>query len=29
MTTLFDRLGGVNAIDAVIDKFYDYMLADP
>ncbi len=27
--TLFDRLGGEGAISAVVDKFYEYMLADP
>ena len=29
MTTLFDKLGGANAIDAVVDKFYEFMLVDP
>ena len=28
MSTLYEKLGGANAIDAVVDKFYDYMLAD-
>ena len=26
--TLFDRLGGEEALSAVVDKFYDMMLAD-
>lgn len=27
--TLFERLGGETIISDVVDKFYDYMLADP
>lgn len=27
--TLFERLGGEAAINAVVDKFYEFMLADP
>jgi hemoglobin len=27
--TLYDRLGGEGAISAVVDKFYEFMLADP
>ena len=26
---LFERLGGEAAIKAVVDKFYEFMLADP
>jgi len=29
MATLYEKLGGASAIDAVIDQFYDFMLADP
>lgn len=29
MTTLLQNLGGQPAVDAVVDKFYDIMLADP
>lgn len=29
MTTLYDKLGGKAAIDAVVDRFYDYMIKDP
>jgi hemoglobin len=29
MTTLFDKLGGTDAIDVVVDKFYEFMLVDP
>ncbi len=28
MTTLFDKLGGENAIDLAVDKFYERVLAD-
>ncbi len=28
MTTLFDKLGGAEALDAVVDKFYVRVLAD-
>jgi len=28
MATLYEKLGGEPAIDSVIKKFYDYMLAD-
>lgn len=28
MADLFTRLGGEPAIDSVVDKFYEYMLAD-
>jgi truncated hemoglobin YjbI len=28
MPTLFERLGGEAAISAVVDKFYEYMIAD-
>ena len=27
--TLYERLGGEGAINAVVDKFYEFMLADP
>lgn len=27
--TLFERLGGIAAITAVVEKFYEFMLADP
>ena len=27
--TLLERLGGKEALGAVVDKFYDIMLADP
>ena len=27
--SLYDRLGGQGAINAVVDKFYEYMLSDP
>jgi len=27
--TLFERLGGQGAINAVVDKFYEIMLSDP
>ena len=27
--SLFERLGGETAISAVVDKFYEFMLADP
>ena len=29
MASLYDRLGGEGAISAVVDKFYEFMLADP
>jgi hemoglobin len=29
MASLYDRLGGEAAITAVVDKFYEFMLADP
>lgn len=29
MTTLLDKLGGTAPLGAVVDKFYDIMLADP
>lgn len=29
MTTLFEKLGGEAAVSAVVDKFYEFMLADP
>lgn len=28
MTTLFDKLGGVDAIDVAVDKFYNRVLQD-
>ena len=28
MTTLFDKLGGKPAVNAVVDKFYELMLSD-
>jgi len=28
MSTLFEKLGGEAAISAVVDKFYEFMLAD-
>lgn len=28
-STLYDRLGGQETIDAVVDEFYDRVLADP
>jgi len=27
--TLFERLGGQGAVDAVVEKFYEFMLSDP
>ncbi len=27
--SLYERLGGEGAINAVVDKFYEFMLADP
>jgi hemoglobin len=27
--SLYERLGGEKAISAVVDKFYEFMLADP
>ena len=29
MTTLYEKLGGEAAINAVVDRFYDNMAADP
>lgn len=29
MTALLTKLGGTEALSAVVDKFYDIMLADP
>ncbi len=29
MTSLYERLGGKKAIDAVVDRFYDLMIKDP
>lgn len=29
MTTLFEKLGGEGAVSAVVDKFYEFMMADP
>jgi len=29
MTTLYEKLGGAEAISAVVSKFYDFMLEDP
>jgi hemoglobin len=29
MTTLYDKLGGEAAINAVVDRFYDVMVTDP
>ncbi len=29
MQTLCEKVGGQDAIGAVVDKFYDYMLEDP
>jgi len=28
MTTLFEKLGGQAAVNAVVDKFYELMLQD-
>jgi hemoglobin len=28
MSTLFEKLGGEEAVSAVVDKFYEFMLAD-
>ena len=28
MSTLYERLGGEKAIDMVVDKFYDHVMAD-
>lgn len=29
MASLYEKLGGEAAINAVVDKFYEFMLADP